>query len=79
MRTEQGFPKTILDAGNQLLIQGIHPKIAQELFGHSTLTTTLGLYAHVTDTMQNDAVSKLDSAFRSGIKTHSRNSGPKPG
>jgi len=52
----------------QLLTQGIHPKIAQERLGHSTITTTLDLYSHVTDTMQNDAVEKLDSAFRSAIR-----------
>ena len=49
-------------------MQGIHPKIAQERLGHSTITTTLDLYSHVTDTMQNDAVEKLDTAFRSAIK-----------
>ena len=62
----------------QLLTQGIHPTIAQERLGHSTITTTLDLYSHVTDTMQNDAAEKLDSAFRSVIRTRSE-SGPKLG
>ena len=53
----------------QLLMEGVHPKIAQERLGHSTITTTLDLYSHVSDTMQNDAAEKLDSAFRSAIKT----------
>ncbi|MDX2027174.1 MAG: tyrosine-type recombinase/integrase [Alphaproteobacteria bacterium] len=48
----------------QLLAAGIHPKIAQERLGHSTITTTLDLYSHVTDTMQDDAAAKLDAAFR---------------
>lgn len=52
----------------QLLSEGIHPKIAQERLGHSSIKTTLDLYSHLTDTMQSDAVSKLDSAFRSAIK-----------
>ncbi|MDR3574275.1 MAG: tyrosine-type recombinase/integrase [Anaerolineaceae bacterium] len=52
----------------QLLTAGIHPKIAQERLGHSTITTTLDLYSHVTDTMQGEAASKLDTAFRSAIK-----------
>jgi len=52
----------------QLLTAGIHPKIAQERLGHSTITTTLDLYSHVTTTMQNDAASELDRAFRSAIK-----------
>jgi len=62
----------------QLLTQGVHPKIAQERLGHSTITTTLDLYSHVTDTMQDDAASKLDSAFRSAIKQRT-NQGPKLG
>jgi integrase len=48
----------------QLLAGGVHPKIAQERLGHSTITTTMDLYAHVTDTMQADAAARLDAAFR---------------
>jgi integrase len=55
------------------LTEGVHPKIAQERLGHSTITTTLDLYSHVTDTMQNDAAEKLDSAFRSVIKARPKN------
>jgi integrase len=62
----------------QLLKQGIHPKIAQERLGHSTITTTLDLYSHVVETMQNDAVAKLDTAYRSMSK-QKRESGPKLG
>ncbi len=51
----------------QLLSAGVHPKIAQERLGHSTITTTLDLYSHVTETMQEDAAAKLDTAFRSAI------------
>jgi hypothetical protein len=47
---------------------GIHPKTAQERLGHSTITTTLDLYSHATDTMQDEAAARLDSAFRSAIK-----------
>jgi integrase len=52
----------------QLLAAGIHPKIAQERLGHSTISTTLDLYSHVTDTMQDEAAVKLDTAFRAAIK-----------
>ena len=52
----------------QLLSAGIHPKIAQERLGHSTITTTLDLYSHATDTMQDEAAEKLDSALRAAIK-----------
>jgi integrase len=43
----------------------VHPKIAQERLGHSTITTTLDLYSHVSDTMQEDAAAKIKAAFRS--------------
>jgi integrase len=48
----------------QLLTDGVHPKIAQERLGHSTITTTMDLYSHVTDTMQADAAGRLDTAFQ---------------
>jgi len=51
----------------QLLCAGVHPKVAQERLGHSTITTTLDLYSHVTETMQVDAAAKLDTAFRTAI------------
>jgi integrase len=57
----------------QLLMEGVHPKIAQERLGHSTITTTMDLYSHVTDTMQNDAAEKLDTAFRSAIRSRPKN------
>jgi integrase len=52
----------------QLLLSGVHPKVAQERLGHSTITTTLDLYSHVTDTMQSEAAERLDATFRSAIK-----------
>jgi integrase len=48
----------------QLLLAGVHPKIAQERLGHSTISVTLDLYSHVTATMQEDAAAKIDAAFR---------------
>lgn len=51
----------------QLLLSGVHPKVAQERLGHSTITTTLDLYSHVTDTMQSEAAERLDETFRSVI------------
>jgi integrase len=56
----------------QLLSAGVHPKIAQERLGHSTITTTLDLYSHVTETMQEDAAAKLDTVFRSAINAAAR-------
>ena len=53
----------------QLLLAGVHPKVAQERLGHSTVTTTLDLYSHVTATMQEDAADRLDAAFRGAMMT----------
>lgn len=52
----------------QLLLAGVHPKIAQERLGHSTITTTLDLYSHVTDSMQSEAAARLDAALRPAIR-----------
>jgi integrase len=52
----------------QLLLAGVHPRIAQERLGHSTVALTLDLYSHVTATMQEDAAAKIDAAFRGGSK-----------
>jgi integrase len=51
----------------QLLLAGVHPKVAQERLGHATITTTLDLYSHVTDTMQSDAANRLDALFQAAI------------
>jgi len=53
----------------QLLLAGVHPKVAQERLGHSSISVTLDLYSHVTETMQEDAAAKLDMAFRNAIST----------
>jgi integrase len=49
----------------QLLLAGVHPKIVQERLGHTTITTTMDVYSHVTDTMQTDAAARLDAVFQS--------------
>jgi integrase len=48
----------------QLLLAGVHPKVAQERLGHATISVTLDLYSHVTATMQEDAAAKIDAAYR---------------
>ncbi len=50
----------------QLLASGVHPKIVQERLGHSTITLTLDLYSHVSETMQSDAAARLDQAYGGG-------------
>jgi len=47
----------------QFLKAGIHPKIARERLGHSTIEVTLDLYSYVTETMQDDAARRIDIAL----------------
>jgi hypothetical protein len=43
---------------------GVHPKVVQELLGHSQMSMTLDIYSHVVPSMQRDAMSKLDNIFK---------------
>jgi integrase len=47
----------------QLLSTGIHPKIAQERLGHSSISVTLDLYSHVVESMQDEAASRVDATL----------------
>ncbi len=51
-----------------LLASGVHPKIAQERLGHSSIGITLDLYSHVLPGMQEDAIAKVDAAMRAAIE-----------
>jgi integrase len=51
-----------------LLANGVHPKIAQERLGHSSVGITLDLYSHVLPGMQADAAAKVDAALRAAIQ-----------
>jgi integrase len=51
----------------QMLAQGVHPKIAQERLGHSSISITLDLYSHVLPGMQEDAVAKVDAALQAAM------------
>lgn len=47
-------------AATLMLGRGVHPKVASEMLGHSTVGMTLDLYSHVSQTMQRDAAATLD-------------------
>ncbi len=49
---------------SHLLAAGIHPKVVQEMLGHSTITITMDLYSHVTPSLQVEAASKYDAILR---------------
>ena len=52
-------------AATLMLGQGIHPKIAAEMLGHSQIAVTLDLYSHVTPTMQRQATEAIDALLAS--------------
>lgn len=49
-----------------LLESGESPKVIQELLGHSTITTTMDIYAHVTKKGKVKALKSLDSIAKIG-------------
>ncbi|MGI3128740.1 tyrosine-type recombinase/integrase [Nitratireductor sp. PBL-C9] len=53
---------------SQMLAAGVHPKVASERLGHSTIGITLDLYSHVMPGMQADAAEQVDAAIRGAVK-----------
>lgn len=50
--------------GSLLALLGVHPNDAQKILRHSRITTTLGIYTHVTTDTQRAAAAKLSSSLR---------------
>ena len=50
-------------AATLMLEEGVHPKVVQDMLGHSTYTLTMNTYSHVAPSMQRDATDKLDKIF----------------
>ena len=50
-------------AATILLTMGIHPKLVQELLGHSQIHMTLDTYSHVLPSMQREMMNKLNDVF----------------
>jgi integrase len=50
-------------AATFLLSMGVHPKVVQELLGHSQISITMDTYSHVLPSMQRDAMDKMDDWF----------------
>jgi integrase len=59
---------------SHLLRAGVHPKVTQERLGHSTISTTMDLYSHVLEGMQEDAASRIDTALRTALGQQNGNS-----
>lgn len=50
-------------AATLLFEQNVHPKVVQEMLGHSTITLTLDTYSHLIPSLQREAAEKLDGLF----------------
>lgn len=50
-------------AATILLQQNEHPRLVQELLGHSNIALTLGTYSHVAPTMHREAADRMDALF----------------
>lgn len=56
-------------AATLLLSLGVHAKVVQEMLGHTQISMTMDIYSHVLPSMQQDAVSKLNTLL---INRHER-------
>jgi len=50
-------------AATLLLKENVHPKIVQEMLGHSTIALTLDTYSHILPDIQQEAADKMDKIF----------------
>lgn len=48
-------------AATLMLVGGVHPKVVQEMLGHSNVALTLNTYSHVLPTMQQQATVALEA------------------
>jgi len=55
-------------AATYLLTQGVHPKVVQELLGHSSVMVTLDTYSHVLEGLHRDVARRMDELFQPAQK-----------
>lgn len=56
-------------AASLLLQWGTHPKVVQELLGHSTIAITLDLYSHTVPALHRQAAQQFDQLFRASTSS----------
>ncbi len=56
-------------AATILLSRGTHPKVVQEILGHSQIAMTLDVYSHVLPSMQEDVTKRWDDDFGIPVPT----------
>lgn len=54
-------------AATIMLSKGTHPKVAQEILGHSQIRVTLDVYSHVLPSIQEDITKRWDDDFGAGV------------
>jgi integrase len=60
-------------AATIMLAMGIHPKVVQEILGHSSISITMDLYSHVLPSVQHEAAGKVDDVLRGSLKRDVKN------
>lgn len=55
-------------AATILLTMKVHPKVVQEILGHSQITTTMDIYSHAMPSMQSEATEQWDTNFEQALK-----------
>ena len=50
-------------AATLMLSNGIHPKLAADMLGHSTVAITMDTYSHVSPAMSRQAAETMDALF----------------
>ena len=58
-------------AATILLAMKVHPKVVQEILGHSQSTVTMDLYSHALPSMQDDVTKQWDGEFGKPTKKKS--------
>jgi integrase len=66
--SEAGLPKIRIHdlrhtAATQLLVRGVHPKVVQEMLGHSSITITLDTYSHVIPSLHAHVADHMQKLF----------------
>lgn len=64
-------------AATILLTMKVHPKVVQEILGHSQITTTMDIYSHAMPSLQDDATQQWDHTFNEPIKKRGNRRGGK--
>lgn len=61
-----------------LITMGVHARVVMEILGHSQISTTMNIYAHVLPHVQRAAVNELDALFAERAQPEQPTSAPIP-